>query len=534
MLDADLRSNVQGLNKDVQQTFLKSIERTYRRLADSLLSQGRSAEAQQVLNLFKDQQYFDFDSNLQAASLALTMRESELVTTFNQKLERIVAMIRQLDGYKRTIGGREPNKSEAEQIQTYEANLNAAKGDYLAFLKQAETDFSGPLSDKDKIGEIADTKEMQTALRNLQSQMGQKAVAIYTLEAAENYRGLLITPDTIVAVSYPIKAAELRQKAVKLFGQLSELDKQTGEPRAAESEVQKTGKELHDIVFAPVAAKLKELKLKPDVLMWSLDGSLRYLPVAALYDRKQYMAERYRNVVFTRANSERMLAPVSPTWTGSGFYNSKEYSLPVRSPDDGKMKLVGFDGLKNAKTEVETIFGVSPICGIIGGNSLSNDQFTKDSLFKELKLNRPLVHIASHFKFEAGDASLSFLLLGDGTKLTLEDIKNTTDDLFKGVELLTLSACETGVQKERESDGREIDGFAELAQRKGAKAVMASLWKVDDESTSQLMTQFYQSRQSKKLTKAEALQKAQLSLLKSKDFSHPYYWSPFILIGNWR
>ena len=82
--------------------------------------------------------------------------------------------------------------------------------------------------------------------------------------------------------------------------------------------------------------------------------------------------------------------------------------------------------------------------------------------------------------------------------------------------------------------GREIDGFAELAQRKGAKAVMASLWKVDDESTSRLMTQFYQTRQTKKLTKVEALQKAQLSLLKSKDFSHPYYWSPFILIGNWR
>lgn len=98
---------------------------------------------------------------------------------------------------------------------------------------------------------------------------------------------------------------------------------------------------------------------------------------------------------------------------------------------------------------------------------------------------------------ESYENQYSNLLLGDGTKLTLEDIKNAPDDLFKGVELLTLSACETGVQKERESDGREIDGFAELAQRKGAKSVLASLWKVDDESTSQLMTQFYQTRQTK-------------------------------------
>lgn len=142
--------------------------------------------------------------------------------------------------------------------------------------------------------------------------------------------------------------------------------------------------------------------------------------------------------------------------------------------------------------------------------------------------------ITAKLNGESYENQYSNLLLGDGTKLTLEDIKNAPDDLFKGVELLTLSACETGVQKERESDGREIDGFAELAQRKGAKSVLASLWKVDDESTSQLMTQFYQTRQTKKLTKAEALQKAQLNLLADKQYSHPYYWSPFVLIGNWR
>lgn len=197
-------------------------------------------------------------------------------------------------------------------------------------------------------------------------------------------------------------------------------------------------------------------------------------------------------------------------------------------------KKVGFYKLENAETEVEKIFGTKQKRGIINGDVLPNQQFTKESLFKALKLNRPLVHIASHFRFEAGDASSSFLLLGDGNILTLEEIKTAPDDLFKGVELLTLSACETGVQKERESDGREIDGFAELAQHKDAKAILASLWKVDDESTTKLMTEFYQTRQTKKLTKAEALQRAQLSLLKDEDFSHPYYWSPFILIGNWR
>lgn len=523
-----LRGSINKLDKDVQQSFLKSIAKTYRRLADTLLAQKRFSEAQQVLTLFKDQQYLDFNSNIQAAPLALTIRERELADTFNKKLERITAVIRRLDSYKRGIGRREPDKSEAEQIQIYEADLKAANDDYSAFFKLAEAEFSGPLSDRDKVGEIADTQEMQTTLRNLQSQTGQKAVAIYTLESEENYRALLITVDKTVAVSYPIKATELSQKAVDLFGQLSEVDKHRGGPKSSTSEVQKTGKELYDIIFAPVAVKLKELGIKPDVLMWSLDGALRYIPVAALYDGKRYLVKSYRNVVFTRANSERMLAQISLRWTGSGFYNSKEHTVSV----NGQMKR--FAGLENAKTELESIFGVPPVAGNIKGTFSANEQFTKESLFSSLKLKRPLVHIASHFQFEPGDAGSSFLLLGDGTKLTMEDLKNAPDDLFEGVELLTLSACETGLQKERESDGREIDGFAELAQRKGAKAVLASLWNVDDRSTSQLFTQFYLIRETEKNSKAEALQEIQLLLIKSKNFSHPYYWAPFFLTGNWQ
>jgi CHAT domain-containing protein len=193
-----------------------------------------------------------------------------------------------------------------------------------------------------------------------------------------------------------------------------------------------------------------------------------------------------------------------------------------------------FPGLVNAKSEVETIFGVPPTRGIVNGKFLSNHEFTNDSLRERLRQHLPLVHIASHFRLVPGDATSSFLLLGDGNKLTLADLNDEPDDLFQGVELLTLSACETGVQKERESDGREIDSLAELAQHKQAQAIIASLWNVDDLSTSRLMLEFYQKRQQKNLTKAEALQEAQLSLLKSTRYSHPFYWSPFILVGNWR
>jgi CHAT domain-containing protein len=153
----------------------------------------------------------------------------------------------------------------------------------------------------------------------------------------------------------------------------------------------------------------------------------------------------------------------------------------------------------------------------------------------------------------------------------MSELKEHTN-IFQGVDLLTLSACDTAAQFPN-ADGKEIDGFAELAQRLGAGSVMASLWPVLDTSTTQLMKAFYAHRQNGRLNKAEALRKAQLDLLnggraavhdvaenrigdttkgnvarddivvenryrvefpKSQRFAHPYYWSPFVLFGNWK
>ena len=98
---------------------------------------------------------------------------------------------------------------------------------------------------------------------------------------------------------------------------------------------------------------------------------------------------------------------------------------------------------------------------------------------------------------------------------------------FTGVELLTLSACETGV-----GDGRELESFGEIAQRQGAKAVIATLLRVPDQSAAVLMPRFYQLRAT--MSKAEALRQAQLEILQSEQFKHPAFWSPYILFGNFQ
>jgi CHAT domain-containing protein len=208
----------------------------------------------------------------------------------------------------------------------------------------------------------------------------------------------------------------------------------------------------------------------------------------------------------------------------------------------------GFKRLPYVRREIRSIVRDEEkgYVGLIKGKALIDDDFTKDTMVNQLKNKKyPLVHISSHFKFSPGDETKNFLLLGDGNIIKLSEIRRLRN-LFDNVKLLVLSACQTGVG----GNGEEIDGFGELAQQSGAKSVIASLWPVADESTKELMVKFYQILKRGKVTsKIEALRQAQLELAGLEDllqknqkqrirsktkYSHPYYWGPFIMIGNWR
>ncbi len=547
-----LRANVHGLDKNIQQAFLKSIENIYRRLADALIEKKRYAEAQQVLNSFKDQQFFDFSQTKQFAPLAVTVREAELTATLNQKLENVVGAIRALDGFKRGISNRQPTADETAQLKSLADKQTVANDNYLAFLKSAEKDFDAPPTEKDKFPDVADLREMQTALRELSAQTGEKSVAVYTLVSDENYRALVVTSDSISSVSTPIKGMMLNQKAQQLWRLL----------RTPQYDPQPLAKEIYDVIFALIAAKLPA---DTKTILWSLDGSLRYVPMAALHDGKQYLVERYNNVVFTRADKERLTRNVSANLTGTGLGGSEAHTVKLGSES------FNASALPFVKTELSRIFkSNNSITGVLSGEVLLDARFTRSAMISTLQKRRPLVHIASHFKFEPGDEANSFLLLGDGLPFTLDEMKRQKD-LFAGVDLLALSACETAAQ--REGNGREVDGFAELAQRLGAGAVMASLWEVADNSTAELMARFYKTYNSQNgANKATSLRSAQIALLrgeyktmdaanrelkredaqtaakikidstklkpfkvsKTAPFAHPFYWSPFILIGNWK
>jgi CHAT domain-containing protein len=144
-----------------------------------------------------------------------------------------------------------------------------------------------------------------------------------------------------------------------------------------------------------------------------------------------------------------------------------------------------------------------------------------------------VLHVGTHFRLCPGNALRSFLLLGDGSHLTLDTLASLD---FSGLDVVTLSACETGLGGARTDDGREIEGLSALVERRGARRVVASLWPVEDVSTAELMRLFYASFDAAHGDAALGLQRAQRALRASNhggaSYASPFYWAGFVVSGS--
>ncbi|MDH5470574.1 MAG: CHAT domain-containing protein, partial [Gammaproteobacteria bacterium] len=137
--------------------------------------------------------------------------------------------------------------------------------------------------------------------------------------------------------------------------------------------------------------------------------------------------------------------------------------------------------------------------------------------------------IASHGSFDS-NPNKTFLLTYNG-KINMDELEQFVGiGRFrdKPIELLTLSACQTAA-----GDDRAALGLAGIAVKSGARSALATLWFVNDQTTSLLTTDFYNFLTQAEISKAQALQKAQIKVLSDRRYRHPGYWSPYLLIGNW-
>jgi CHAT domain-containing protein/uncharacterized protein HemY len=503
-----IRQDLAGLDNDIRKTYLQSNEYTYRRLADLLLAQDRIAEAQQVLNLLKEEEFFDFvrrDAG-QASSLAGRAELTPAETEWNRHYNEIAGRLTEL-GRERgeLIALKDRNPQQNQRLNLLDKELTIANEAFQKFLARLEAEGSQQKLSKEKIDQVKDSEALKETLREL----GSGTVAIYTLVTEDKLRLILITPDVLKTSEAAINRTDLNTKIVA-FRQSLENPRSDPRPFA---------RELYRLIIGPIEKDLAGARA--ETLMWSLDGALRYLPVAALYDGEHYLVERFRNVGFTPASNANLKDVPAKQWRALGLGVSKKHE--------------GFGALPGAQKELEAIINdeTTGRQGVLPGVIKLDEMFTRLSMSAELRHRYPVVHIASHFRFKPGNETDSYLLLGDGAHMSLADV-GTMENPFGGVDLLTLSACDTASGGTGEN-GKEVEGFAVLAQRKGAKAVIATLWPVADASTNELMQSFYRIRESNKgMSKVEALQQAQLALLHGSTYSHPYYWAPFILIGNSR
>ena len=359
-----------------------------------------------------------------------------------------------------------------------------------------------------------------------------KAVMLYPLILADRMEIVLTTPD-----APPIH----RRVAVNK----KELNKAISDFRSAlnhpTSDAKAPALKLYNWIIKPIEKDLAAAEAK--TIIYAPDGVLRYIPLAALYDGKQWLVERYGINNITATSLTKFTAKnLSQPQVLAGAFATGRYNIIVGSTP------YGFSGLPFAGVEVENLAAIIPKT-----IKLLDAEFSHKAIISRLN-DYNIVHLATHAIFAVGEPEKSFILLGDGEQITLPEIPNWR---LSNVDLVVLSACETGIGGEL-GNGEEILGFGYQMQRTGAKAAIASLWSVNDGGTQTLMDAFYAILSQGNVTKAEALRQAQITMITgdlkaidsqrnrgilestrdslpgkvTKNLSHPYYWSPFILIGN--
>ncbi|WP_009632123.1 CHAT domain-containing protein [Synechocystis sp. PCC 7509] len=284
-------------------------------------------------------------------------------------------------------------------------------------------------------------------------------------------------------------------------------------------EVKALSQEVYSWLIQPAEAQIAKSGAK--TLVFVLDGALQNIPMATLYDGKQYLVEKY---AVTLSPGLQLLAPQPLPQNGLKALTAGLSIAPANSP---------YPALPAVKAEFNLIKQAG-----VATNQLLDENFTRKSLARAIdSTDFNIVHLATHGQFSS-QAKDTFILAADG-EINVKQLDNLLRNANGGksrnpnspeaISLLVLSACETAV-----GDKRAALGLAGVAIRAGARSTLASLWQIDDEATALFIGEFYRELANNKITKAEALRRAQVSFLKNyPNYSRPSYWGAYVLIGNW-
>ena len=373
------------------------------------------------------------------------------------------------------------------------------------------------------------SQTIRETLKTIKNQTGKSAVVVYARSLSEGLELTLVRPENIL-IRKIIPSANptiLNQTVTDFVENLSNPSETDGYKNSSQ--------QLYQWLIAPIESHLKELNI--DTLIFCMDGGLRHIPLAALYDGQHFLIEKYS-----------LGSIPSFSLTNSRYKTLKNAQVLGM----GASEFQQLRPLPAVPLELNLITQQ-----LWSGTSYLNQQFTLNNLQTESRRNPfGIIHLATHANFNDSDPSNSYIQLWD-TQLTFDKLRQMGWYQPPQIELLTLSACTTALGNEQ----AEL-GFAGLAVQAGVKSALASLWKVNDEGTLALMSGFYwQLNQPNVTIKAEALRQAQIAMLRgeaylergqlqgipnlgeiplpdelasqgNKKLSHPYYWSGFTMIGS--
>ena len=465
-----IRQSIRMLPREDRAAYKQSVAYTYRNLAKLLLQQGRINEAIQILDLLKVQELQDYLRDVKgndrtASGITLFAPEQDLINT----------------DLKLLINGSPSTAQIITQIQQTAAQQSLS------------------------------LSSSRSLLANVQK-FGDRAAMFYPL-LFEDQLFLLLLPAKSAPVLRSVKVQS--QDFTKLL-----QDFRADLQDAGSADVKESAASLYQYLIKPIEADLKAANI--ELLLYAPDGKMRYIPLAALYDGKQWLIERYSFNYLTASGLDRLPLAKTTLRAIAAAFTQGEVKFAIGNEN------FSFTGLPFAGKEIDQIASAFP-----NTTKLVDGFFNRDATVSQFA-NYNLIHLATHAAFLRGTPEDSFVLMGNGDRLNLRELRQWK---LPNTQLVVLSACQTAIGGVV-GNGEEILGFGYQIQRTGAQAAIASLWTVSDQGTQSLMSSFYTQLQ-KGNNIINSLRQAQLSLLQSKtsdsqhhNFQHPYFWSAFILIGN--
>jgi CHAT domain-containing protein len=416
--------------------------------------------------------------------------------------ERLSRLIEDLNWYTSQAGLAEDkgDQRSAEAANRYRDTVARCERQIAQLFRRMETDAPA-------FGDIRRMKGASLAELRETLQPGETVVEYFS--TGKHISAFVATKDGIQVARRIASQNDVEQRLAAFRFQIEKfnygpeyVEPHFGQLRRAANEILR---QLYAHIFAPLEALLngKQLIVSPH-------GALHYIPFHALHDGAGYLIERFE---FSYAPSASVLRLCRNKSAAAQTVASKTET------SRGEMLValgVGETGTPNIEQEIDALAAIFP-----NSVTLTGDQATRENLL-EVAHRARFLHLASHGYFRRDNPMFSFLKLAGGNLhfYSLLDLRLTA-------EMVTLSACHTGVNKVFPGD--ELHGLVRGFLYAGAPSVVASLWAVSDVSTADLMREMYSALRAG-ATKRSALRRAQLAI---KDaYGHPYYWAPFVLMGN--